>query len=258
MIAAGDRVLLLEPETGRRWLVFADPGAVKEKGLGVYDPARLIDCNWGDAIDIAGKALVVLRPDLPDLVGTLRRKAAIIQAKDASRIVYELGIGAGDRVLESGIGSGATTMALAWAVGETGRVVVQELREDFRDWAMDNVVRAGLGDRVECHLGDLTQGIANGVTGPFQAVLLDQPEPWAAIPHLGPVLAPGARIACYCPQVSQMEKVARAMKDAGYVEIHCLEIIERAWEVKEFGSRPSHDGIGHTAFLIFGRALRPT
>ncbi len=256
MIAEGDRVLLLEPSTGRRWLVFANPGAVKEKGLGVYDPARLLGCEWGEAIEIAGKALVVLQADLPDLVGTLRRKAAIIQAKDASRIVYELGVGPGDRVLESGIGSGATTMALAWAVGETGRVVVQELREDFRDWAMDNVTRAGLGDRVECHLGDLTEGIAPDVQGPFQAVLLDQPEPWLAIPNLGPMLAPGARVVAYCPQVSQMEKTARAMEAAGYVEVHCLEIIERAWEVKEFGSRPSHDGIGHTAFLIFGRALR--
>ncbi len=256
MIAQGDRVVLLEPGTGRRWLVFANPGAVKEKGLGVYDPARLIGCAWGDPIEIAGKSLYVLRPDLPDLVGTLRRKAAIIQAKDASRIVYELGVGAGDRVLESGIGSGATTLALAWAVGESGRVVVQELREDFREWAMENVVKAGLGDRVECHIGDLTQGVADAVQGPFQAVLLDQPEPWAAIPNLGSMLAPGARIVCYCPQVSQMEKTVRAMEAAGYVEIQCMEIIERAWEVKEFGSRPSHDGIGHTAFLIFGRALK--
>ncbi len=257
MIGQGDRVLLLEPETGRRWLVFANPGAVKEKGLGVYDPARLIDLTWGTPIDIAGKSLVVLRPDLPDLVGTLRRKAAIIQAKDASRIVYELGVGHGDRVLESGIGSGATTLALAWAVGETGRVVVQELREDFQEWAMDNVVRAGLGDRVECHLGDLTQGVSPEVTGPFQAVLLDQPQPWAAIPHLSEVLAPGARVVAYCPQVVQMEQTVRAMEAAGYVEIHAMEIIERAWEVKEFGSRPSHDGIGHTAFLIFGRFIQP-
>lgn len=253
-LAAGDRVLLLEAETGRRWLVVLDgQGARKQKGLGAFDPARLEGMDWGDETTVAGKTVVLLRPTLPDLHATLRRKAQIIGPKDASRITYELGAGPGDRILESGIGSGATTLALLQAVGPDGEVVVQELREDFADWATQNVQDAGLGERLTVHLGDLTQGLADGVAGPFDACLLDQPEPWLALPHVLPTLAPGARVAAFCPQVSQMESAARALERHGLADVRCLELIERAWEVKERGSRPSFEGLGHTAFLVFGR-----
>lgn len=254
VIRPGDRVLALEPATARRWLLRLDGGhARKVPGLGVLDPNRFAGQAWGSRAEAAGKSLVLLRPTVADLHATVRRKAQIIGAKDASRIVFELGVGPGDRVLESGIGSGATTMVLAHAVGGAGRVVVQELRDDFRDWAMENLDAAGLADRVEAHLGDLTQARAEGVVGPFDAVLLDQPEPWDALPNVVPVLAPGARVACYCPQVSQMEQSVRALGAGGFCDVRAMELIERGWEVKERGSRPGFEGLGHTAFLVFGR-----
>lgn len=252
---AGDRILAFEPATGHRWLLLAGQGVLKEKGLGIIDTDGLVDAKPGDARTYGAKQVILVRPSLADLTGTLRRKAQIITPKDASRIAYELGIGPGDRVLESGIGSGAATMALAWNVGDTGRVVVQELREDFATWAKDNLDRAGLGDRVDVFLGDLTESVADGVNGPFDAVLLDQPEPWNALPNVAPLLAPGARIACYSPQVGQMEKAARAMMDLGFADVRCMELIQRDWVIKEHGSRPAFDGLGHTAFLVFGRAV---
>jgi len=257
-IAAGDRILVLHPETGHRYLLVADgKGARKERGLGVVDPDRFVGLPYGTRLPIGAKQVVLLRPSLADFSATIARKAQIILPKDASRIVFELGVGPGDRVLESGIGSGAATIALAWAVGEAGKVVVQELREDFRDWALENLQRAGVAGRVEAHIGDLTLGLAAGVRGPFRAVLLDQPEPWKAIPHLLPELDAGARVACYTPQVSQMEESVRTMARLGFVDVHALELIERSWEVKERGSRPSFEGLGHTAFLAFGRWVGP-
>lgn len=256
IVAVGDRILALDTQTGHRWLLHADGnGARKEKGLGVLDPGMLVGRRWGDEVQIGTKLVRLLRPTLPDLVETLRRKAQIITPKDGSRIVFELGIQPGDRVLESGIGSGAATIPLCYAVGPAGRVVAQELRDEFADWARDNLVRAGLGDRLEVHLGDLTLGVnpAVAAAGPYQAVLLDQPEPWKAIPLLVPLLDAGAHLASYCPQISQMETTWRTLQEAGFVELRCMEIIERGWEVKERGSRPSFDGLGHTGFLVFAR-----
>ncbi|MEA3203846.1 MAG: tRNA (adenine57-N1/adenine58-N1)-methyltransferase catalytic subunit [Thermoplasmata archaeon] len=255
-IRAGDRVLALEPGTGQSYLLHADgKGTRKEKGMGIVDPDRLVGLPYGTVQMVGAKRVALLRPALPDLVATLQRKAQIITPKDASRIVFELGVGAGDRVLESGIGSGAATMLLAWAVGPTGQVVAQELREEFADWARANLERAGLAARLATAIGDLTQGLAAGVEGPFQAVLLDQPEPWLALPHVVPALAAGARVACYTPQVSQMEQAAKALQSLGFAQVRCLELIERGWEVKEKGSRPSFEGLGHTGFLVFARWL---
>ncbi|MCA1811843.1 MAG: hypothetical protein LC623_07535 [Halobacteriales archaeon] len=255
-IQAGDRVLALEPDTGAAYLLHADgKGTRKEKGLGIVDPDRLVGVRYGTVQQVGAKRVALLRPSLGDLVATLQRKAQIITPKDASRIVFELGVGEGDRVLESGIGSGAATIPLCWAVGPTGQVVAQELREEFADWARANLERAGLASRLKSVIGDLTQGLAAGVAGPFQAVLLDQPEPWLALPHVVPVLDAGARVACYTPQVSQMEQAARTLQQLGFAQVRCLELIERGWEVKERGSRPSFEGLGHTGFLVFGRWL---
>lgn len=259
-VATGDRVLLLETVTGHTWLVRADgQGARQHRGLGIVDPDRLVGTAYGTLMRVGAKEVHVLRPSAADLPRTLRRKAQIITPKDASRIVFELGLQDGDHVLESGVGSGAATMSLAVAVG-TGRVVVQELRQDFADWARGNMEAAGLEDRVEMHLGDLTQAAAPGVREaaakhPFDALLLDQPEPWLALDQAWPLLAPGARIACYCPQVSQMESTVRRLRALGAADVRAMELIERAWEVKERGSRPAFEGLGHTAFLVFGRRL---
>ena len=255
-IAAGDRVVAFEVATGFRHLLVCDGGgARKHKGLGVIDPGRWVGQSWGSRLRVGDKDLVLLRPQLTDLVATLARKAQVILPKDASRILFELGIGPGDRVLESGIGSAGLTIPLCWAVGATGRVVVQELREEFAEWGRANVEKAGLAAALDVHLGDLTQGLASGIRGPFAAAVLDQPEPWLAIPHLVPVLAPGATVACYTPQVSQMEQASKALAGAGFADVRQMELIERQWEVKERGSRPAFEGLGHTGFLVFARWL---
>lgn len=253
-IAAADRVLVLEKETGRRYVVRVDgQGARQVRGLGVINPDSWKGKSWGAEVKMGDKVCLLLRPSLADHLASLARKAQIITPKDLGRVLVELGIGPGDRVFESGIGSGAATTGLAWMVGDGGKVVVQELREDFRDWARDNLIQAGLADRVEIFLGDSSEGLARGVRGPFDAALLDLPEPWLTLPHLVPELGPGARVACYCPQANQMEEAARTMSKLGFLTVHALELIERDWEVKERGARPSFEGLGHTGFLVFGR-----
>ena len=255
-IAKGDRVLALEPATGERHLLVLDgKGTRKQKGLGIVDPDRLAGQPWGVALKLGAKDVVLLRPTVADLAATLERKAQIILPKDASRILFELGVGAGHRVLESGIGSGGLTIPLLWAVGPGGQVVVQELRAEFADWGKENVKRAGLEKGLEVHLGDLVLAANPDVRGPFDAVVLDQPEPWKALVHVVPLLAPGATVACYTPQVSQMEETSRTLAKLGFAQVRQMELIERAWEVKERGSRPSFEGLGHTGFLVFGRWL---
>ncbi|HLF16854.1 MAG TPA: hypothetical protein VI796_05420, partial [Candidatus Thermoplasmatota archaeon] len=84
-IRAGDRIVVLELETGDRHLVEADgKGARKEKGLGIVDPGRWVGTTWGARVEVAGKPCRLLPPTLPDLTATLRRKAQVILPKDMS------------------------------------------------------------------------------------------------------------------------------------------------------------------------------
>jgi tRNA (adenine57-N1/adenine58-N1)-methyltransferase len=52
-----------------------------------------------------------------------------------------------------------------------------------------------------------------------------------------------------------MEETSKTLSAAGFADVRQLELIERRWEVKERGSRPSFEGLGHTGFLVFGRWL---
>ena len=52
-----------------------------------------------------------------------------------------------------------------------------------------------------------------------------------------------------------MERSHKAMVEAGFADVRSLELIQGDWTVKELGSRPAFEGLGHTAFLVFGRWL---
>jgi len=62
----------------------------------------------------------VLRPALDDYVLSMPRGAAVVYPKDAARIVGLADIGAGSRILEAGVGSGALTCSLLRSAGTTG------------------------------------------------------------------------------------------------------------------------------------------
>lgn len=252
-IASGDRVILAEGDERR--LVVAGGEALRVAGVGVIDPGKLVGLEWGASYRVGSRAWRLLRPGYADLAASIERKAQIVLPKDAARILWECDVRAGARVVESGAGSGALTVALAHAVRPGGRVTVYEIRDDFLAHARGNVERAGLAEVVELKLGDVTRGIAErGV----DAVVLDLPNPWDAVSGAKDALRADGHLAAYVPLVSQMEQAVAALKAAGFVDVRVLEVIERAWHVGERGARPEHQMLGHTGFLVFARNAAPT
>ena len=67
------------------------------------------------------------------------RGAQVIYPKDLGPILVLADVFPGARVLESGVGSGALTIALLRAVGPTGHVTGYEIRDDFARRARSNV-----------------------------------------------------------------------------------------------------------------------
>ena len=127
-----------------------------------------------------GAPYTVLRPTLEDFVVEMPRGAQVIYPKDLGPILMLADIGPGDRVLESGVGSGALSMTMLRAGAE---IVGYELREDFANRARANV-RSFLGadvlDRYRVELRDCYEGIDEEA---MDRVVLDLPEPWRVVPH---------------------------------------------------------------------------
>ena len=110
----------------------------------------------------------------------------------------------GCRVIESGTGSGAMTVAIARAVYPTGHIYTYEYNESRADQARIEFDQLGLGKLVTVTCQDVCAKFDKSEEGKkgfkdvefhsVHAVFLDLPEPWHAVEHALNVLIPGMNI----------------------------------------------------------------
>jgi tRNA (adenine57-N1/adenine58-N1)-methyltransferase catalytic subunit len=236
---------------GRLVRLARGPQRIGEEG--VLDLTDQIGRPPGGEVTWSGGRYRLVRPSLADLLGSVRRGAQIVTAKDAAELVFRTGVGPGDRVAEAGAGSGALTIALAHAVGGTGHVYSYDRRADFLAAARQNVERTGFADRVTWRERDVgTHGFDETE---LDAVLLDLPQPWEVAAAAGRALTQGGYLATYTPTFNQLERVVRALRDHGFDEVRALEVLERGLHVSDGGTRPEFEMLGHTGFLAVGRKV---
>ncbi len=218
---------------------------------GVIDLSAEIGQPVGRGVEWSGAHYLLLRPSLGDLLGSIRRGAQIVTAKDAAQMVFLAGVGPGGQVVEAGSGSGALTIVLAYAVGPEGHVTSYDRRADFLEAARANVDRAGLSDRVTFRERDV---VVEGLElTDCSSVLLDLPEPWEVLASARTALRPGGYVATYTPTYNQLERTVRALRAGGFEEVRATEVLERGLHVGEGGTRPEFEMLGHTGFLAAGR-----
>jgi tRNA (adenine57-N1/adenine58-N1)-methyltransferase len=194
----------------------------------------------------------------------MHRRAQIITPKDASLICSMLGIGAGDRVLEVGFGSAGLTLHLANTIGNKGLITTVELRPEHAEVGLENVELAtnSWGGFPEFNLveadaySSTTAKTVSEISQTYDAISLDLPEPWQAIPHFAKLLAIGGRLSCYCPVTSQLEASWEACEAAGLEIDWAGERIDRVWtKASKGGVRPGNNPMGHTAFILIAQRL---
>jgi len=180
----------------------------------------------------------------------LDRRAQVIGPKDAAAILFHGDIGPGSVVVEAGAGSAWLTVALASAVGSQGREISYEERPDFAAVAEENLRRAGLLGRVTLRVADIAAGIPDR---DVDALVLELPDPWTAVQVAGTALRIGGSVVTFLPNVEQVRQAVEALREAPFVEVRTLEIIEREIEVKETGTKPSFAPLGHTGYITTAR-----
>lgn len=247
-MARPDLFVVLDDRGGRH-LVGSEAPVVEIPHLGVVDVARLTE-SLGRKVSIGSRSLLVLPASRRDRMEALARGPQTIGPKDAASLVFAADISPGNLVVEAGAGSGWLTVALAAAVGSEGRVVAYERRSDFAALAQGNVQRAGMTDRVEVRVADITQRIQER---DVDAVVLDLPEPWTVVSAAWDALRIGGSFASFSPTVEQVRRTSESLDRHPFVELRTVEVIERELEVRETGTRPSHAPIGHTGYLTTAR-----
>ena len=250
---AGEKVLLID-QRDRTHLFSLEAGATYHTHGGTLSHDDVIGRPEGTRVSTArGMVFSAFRPRFADFVLKMPRGAQVVYPKDLGPIVVYADVGPGARVLEAGAGSGALTIALCRAVGEQGRVVSYELREEHLTQAHANVESffGKIPDRLEMRAGDVAEVGAGSER--FDRVVLDLAEPWASLPALRTALEPGAVLCAYLPTTIQVHQLVLALPRAGFLHIETFEVLKRGWHVTERSVRPDHRMVGHTGFLTLAR-----
>jgi len=257
----GDRVQLTGPK-GRMNTVTLEAGGEFHTHRGVLKHDEVIGKPDGSVVESSNEIeYLALRPLLTDFVMSMPRGAAIIYPKDAAQILGAADIFPGATVVEAGVGSGALSLWLLRAIGPSGTLHSFERREEFSAVAKGNVT-AFLGAEPEnwtVTIGDLADALPE-VTEPgsVDRVVLDMLAPWECLDVVAEALTPGGVLICYIATVTQLSRVAEAIRHTGeFTNPESNETIVRGWHVEGLAVRPDHRMVGHTGFLLTARRLAP-
>jgi len=182
----------------------------------------------------------------PSVFKKLKRGGpAVVLPKDTGMIIAYANINRDSRVFECGAGTGFLTVALARVAKE---VVSYEQKEEFVKLASDNVKLAGLFNVIVKH-NDIFNGIEDGE---FDAIVLDMQHAEKGVETAHTALKKDCFLAGYLPNVEQAKDFYIECQKH-FSEVFMLESIVREYEVRDFGVRPKHWGLMHSAYLVFAR-----
>jgi len=186
---------------------------------------------------------------------SLTRTTQILYPKDIGFILVTMGVGPGQKVLEAGTGSGSMTTALAYTVGDEGRVVSYEVKQDVQNLAQKNLTRYGLASRVDFKLRDIQEGFDETDA---DSLFLDVKNPWDYIPQVRTALKPGGFLSCLIPTFNQVEKLLTALWHNHFAFVDVCEILLRYYKPEPARLRPTDRMVAHTGFLVFARRIEPS
>jgi tRNA (adenine57-N1/adenine58-N1)-methyltransferase len=249
--AAGDKVLLIDGKE-RRYLITLTEGGEFHSHTGVLAHAELIGADEGITVrSTRGSRFTAFRPTLSDFVLKMPRGAQVIYPKDLGPLLLLADIHPGVKVLESGVGSGALSMAMLRAGAE---IVGYELRQEFADRAIANVT-GFLGDSYRSKYRVELRNCYDGIDETVDRVVLDLPEPWQVVKHAERALRPGGILAAYTPTILQASQLRETLDASRFAMAETIEVLHRSWHIDGLSVRPDHRMVAHTGFLTVARLV---
>ena len=245
---------LTDPK-GRMHTLTLEAGKAFHTHKGILQHDSLLGGPEGVTVQIGTTVYLALRPLMSDYVLSMPRGAQVVYPKDSGQIVQMADIFPGAHVVEAGVGSGALSMSLLRAVGDTGKVSSYERREDFATIAKANVDRFFGAPHPAWNItvGDLQDKLDET---DVDRVVLDMLAPWETLDAVSRALRPGGLVCCYVATTTQLSVTVEALRAHGtFTEPQSWESMVRGWHVEGLAVRPEHRMVGHTGFLCTSRRL---
>lgn len=254
--AIGDRVQLTD-ERGKMYSFYLTENGQWHSHKGWINHSEIIGKDEGVIVkSSSGTSYQVFRPLLNDYVLSMPRGATIVYPKDSSTIIGFADVFPGANVLEAGAGSGALSISILRAIGDSGKLSSFEVRDDFLDIAKESVKNyfGYLPKNWTLHRGEVQSG---SFDGEFDRVIFDMLAPWDALETAQKALKYGGVLCCYVATTTQLSKIAEAIRESKqFSEPEAFETLLRNWHLEGLAVRPAHSMNAHTGFLIFARKTK--
>ncbi|EIN12928.1 tRNA methyltransferase complex GCD14 subunit [Punctularia strigosozonata HHB-11173 SS5] len=237
-ISAGDTVIVWLTRDQLLPLVVT-PGKDLNIKFGYYRHADFVGVPYGTKLGSRnGKGFIHLLRPTPELwTMALPHRTQILYMADIAFITSWLNIRTGSTVVEAGTGSGSFSHSLARTIGPSGHLYTYEFHETRAQKAQEDFVRHGMNNVTLAHRNVCKDGFT--VVDQADAVFLDLPAPWDAIPHAKQALRKDrvARICCFSPCMEQVLRTVSALNENGFSDITMYETLLRPHEVS-YAAKP--------------------
>ena len=237
----------------KKWLIRVEKDKKLHTHLGIIDVGSTIDLPFGSfVITNKDKKVFLLPPSIYDFVMKSQRTTQIVYPKDYGYIAARTGLKNGFKVLEIGTGSAALSTFMASIVMPEGHVYTFDINDDFMSIARKNLEKSGMTEFVTLARYDPEKILQ--ITD-IDLVVIDLGDPWSYLDVIHPCMKSGSFVACICPTMNQLEKLATQFFISGFIDGECIETFLRKIEAREGKTRPSMRMIGHTTYLGFARKI---
>lgn len=185
--------------------------------------------------------------NFPPVFKKLKRGGpATVLPKDAGLVIAYTGLNKNSRVAELGSGSGFMTIFLAQIAKE---VMSYDMKEEFMKLAEKNVQITGLNN-VTFKLRNILENWIDEKE--LDLIFCDIREPEKAAKNIYDSLKDGGYLAAHCLNIEQA-KALHLECQKHFKNVFTIEGLVRDYEVRDFGVRPVHWGLMHSAYLVFAR-----
>lgn len=242
-ISEGDTVILYLT-INQVYSVKAEAKTLSKKGVSVDNVfqtpygslkcADLIGKPYGSKITLSKGWGYILQPTPELWTLTLPHRTQIIYTPDISMIILQLELAPGSVVIESGTGSGSLSHALIRAIKPHGHLHTFDFHENRVQIASNEFKEHGFSDYVTIKQRDVCSlGFTPELDGVADAVFLDLPHPWLAIPHaVKSIKMTGGRVCSFSPCIEQVQKSCSVLSECGFQEIQTVEVIQTFYSVQ--------------------------
>lgn len=231
IIVDGDTVILYVSYDSMHALEI-QAGKVHQTKFGAMKHDDVIGKKFGSKIICSKGFIHVLHPTPELWTLTLPHRTQILYSTDIAMVIYQLDLHAGSVIIESGTGSGSVSHAFLRTIAPNGHLHTFDFHEQRVEKVTEEFKKHGLGDLVTAKHRDVCKD-GFGLENVADAVFLDLPSPWTAIPHAKKALKFGGRICSFSPCIEQVSRACAEMTKLGFTDLVTKECLLRTFTVRD-------------------------